>query len=110
MNNIVLRGDIFTTDLGRTIGSEQGGVRYCLVIQNDVGNQFSTTTIVLPLTTKDGGYINHVKTTVKGTQSYIQCEQIRVVDKSRLKNRVERISKEDMKKVEVTLLKQLEIK
>lgn len=98
MNKIVLRGDIFTTNLGRGVGSEHSGVKYCLVIQNDVGNQFSGTTVVIPITKEDKGMPTHYRLTgVLEKTSYVVTEQIRVIDKSRLKNRVARVSKEDMK-------------
>lgn len=53
-NKQVHRGELFYCDLGTTLGSEQGGIRPVLILQNDIGNRFSPTTIVAPLTTKIG--------------------------------------------------------
>ena len=111
MDKIVFRGDIFTTDLGRGIGSEHSGVKYCLVIQNDKGNQHSTTTVIIPITSERKNMCTHVE--IKGVlpkTSYVMCEQIRVVDMKRLKNRVARLPDEDMLEVKRKMWIQLGIK
>ena len=51
-NTIIQKGDIFYANLGETVGSEQSGIRPVLVIQNNVGNKYSPTLIITPLTSK----------------------------------------------------------
>lgn len=88
------RGDIYLMNLGAGIGSEQGNERPCLVIQNDIGNRFSPTTIIVPLTSKRAGrklLPTHVqidkenfvdsKFSIDKT-SIALCEQIRTVSKT----------------------------
>lgn len=91
---IVRRGDIFYADLRPVVGSEQGGIRPVLIIQNDVGNRYSPTIICAAITSK----INKAKlpTHVEITSdqydlvkdSVILLEQIRTIDKKRLKEKV----------------------
>src|SRR3989344_7098874 len=84
------RGDIILVDLDPVIGSEQGNIRPALVIQNDTGNEYSPTTIVAPVTSKD--YSRQFPTNVEidknnsplKEKSTILFNQIRVVDKSRI--------------------------
>ena len=87
MNNI-LRGNIYLVDFGESIGSEQGGVRPAVVIQNNAGNKFAPTVIVLPLTSKSKKSMpTHLSVgTAEGLvrQSIIEGEQIRTIDKTRL--------------------------
>lgn len=82
------RGDIYYVNLGRSIGSEQSGVRPCLVIQNDVGNKYSPTTIVACITSRlyKHKIPTHVEITGFGLpkNSVIMFEQIRTVDKCRV--------------------------
>ena len=96
-NNIlcVKRGDIYYADLRPVVGSEQGGVRPVLIVQNDIGNKFSPTTIVVPLTTrnKKSNVPTHSeihKDINNGLKedSIALCEQLRTIDKERLKNKV----------------------
>lgn len=78
-------GDFWLVNLDGGVGSEQSGVRPCVVILNDIGNQYSGTTIVCPLTTKSKNYsATHLTVGCLAKESYIMCEQMRVVDKSRL--------------------------
>ncbi len=97
----VQRGEIVWCDLGEAVGSEQGGCRPVVVLQNDVGNTYSTTTIVIPLTTK-------IKKTTLPTHyefinnevSQIACaEQIRTVDKVRIGNTLGFVRKEDIEAI-----------
>lgn len=83
------RGQIYYADLSPSVGSEQGGKRPVLIIQNDVGNKYSPTTIIAPITSKAKTKVpTHVKVTMPtGIQSIILLEQIRVIDKSRLDSR-----------------------
>lgn len=82
------RGDIVLADLGKTIGSEQGGIRPVLVIQNDVGNKHSPTIIVAPITSKQKRYLpTHIKI---GTECGLEApsialfEQTKTIDKCRV--------------------------
>ena len=82
--------DIFFADLGQTIGSEQAGKRPVLIVQNDIGNKYSTTTIVLPLTKrieKNRKLPVHIPIDAIGRKikkGTIMAEQIRAIDKKRL--------------------------
>lgn len=102
----VSRGDVFMIDLSPTIGSEQGGYRPCVVIQNDIGNRFSPTVIVASITTQihKAKLPTHVE--AKGSQvgldrdSVIMLEQIRTIDKQRLSRKVAHLDDDMMKKVD----------
>ena len=90
MNEKIRRGEIYIADLRPVVGSEQDGVRPVLILQNDIGNMFSPTTIVAPLTSqvsRKHRLPTHVETgEVDGlpSDSVVLLEQIRVLDKSRL--------------------------
>ena len=91
---IVKRGDMFYADLSPVIGSEQGGVRPVLIIQNDVGNKYSPTVIaaaITPQTTKNK-LPTHIEIDSKEyglkSDSVVLTEQIRTIDKSRLKEKI----------------------
>lgn len=107
---VVKKGDIFFADLSPVIGSEQGGVRPVVVIQNDVGNKYSPTVIVAAVTSQ----INKAKlpTHVEiragenglNKDSVILLEQLRTVDKRRLKERIGRMDEDAMKKINEALV------
>ena len=84
----IKRGGIYYVDLNPTIGSEQNGVRPCLVLQNDMGNKYSSTVIVATITSKIKGELpTHVH--VEGTgflpkNSCVQLEQLPTIDKIRI--------------------------
>ncbi len=82
----IKRGDIFLADLNPVIGSEQGGIRPVVIIQNNVGNQYSDTVIVASISSKSKNMPTHVKvkTSLLFYESYIYMEQIRTIDKKRL--------------------------
>lgn len=82
----IKRGDIFLADLNPVIGSEQGGIRPVVIIQNNVGNQYSDTVIVASISSKNKNMPTHVKvkTSLLFYESYIYMEQIRTIDKKRL--------------------------
>ena len=91
----VKRGDIYYADLRPVVGSEQGGIRPVLIVQNDIGNKFSPTTIVITLTTKTkkSNIPTHVdihSDEYNGLKedSIALCEQFRTIDKKRLKDKV----------------------
>lgn len=103
------RGEIYLANLNPVIGSEQGGTRPVLVIQNDVGNKYSPTTIVAAITSRirKAKLPTHVE--ISGSRyhlerdSVILLEQIRTVDKLRLKERVAELDEESMAKVDMAL-------
>ncbi len=105
----IIRGAIFYADLDPIIGSEQQGVRPVLILQNDIGNKFSPTTMISPITTKkyEGDYLpTHVR--VKQLDklrpnSIILLEQVRVLDKSRLSGFLGMLDKNQMEEVEKAL-------
>ncbi len=110
----IVKGAIFYADLGETIGSEQKGIRPVLIIQNNLGNKYSPTTIVAPISTKK---TNELPTHILIKQfdkirpnSIILLEQIRVIDKSRLKGFVVMLDKLQMQEVEDKVLKVFDIK
>ena len=91
----ILRGDMFYANLGRGIGSEQKGYRPVLVIQNDVGNKFSPTVIVASITSRVGikaKLPTHIELEAQRynlmKNSVVLLEQIRTIDKSRLKEKI----------------------
>ena len=91
---VIKRGDMFYADLSPVIGSEQGGVRPVLIIQNDVGNKHSPTVIAAAITSQTGKTklpthieIEPEKSGLKA-DSVILTEQIRTIDKSRLKEKI----------------------
>ena len=101
----IKRGDIFYADLSPVIGSEQGGLRPVLIVQNDVGNKYSPTVIAAAITSKMGKarlptHIDIYKDKV-GLQkdSVILLEQIRTLDKKRLKEKMGHLDDDVMEKV-----------
>ncbi len=106
---MIKRGEIYFAQLNPVVGSEQGGIRPVLVIQNDIGNQYSPTTIVLAITSQ----INKAKLPthieLKAEQyglerdSVILAEQIRTIDKTRLKQRIAILDEEMMGNVDQAL-------
>lgn len=91
---IVKRGDMFYADLSPVIGSEQGGVRPVLIIQNDTGNKYSPTVIAAAITSQIGKnkLPTHIEISSQSSglkaDSVILTEQIRTIDKSRLKEKI----------------------
>jgi len=102
---VVKRGDIFYADLSPVLGSEQGGVRPVLVVQNDVGNKFSPTVIIAAITSQinKAKLPTHLEITADefglSKDSVILLEQIRTIDKKRLRERIGRLDDELMEKV-----------
>ena len=91
---IVKKGDLFFADLSPVVGSEQGGIRPVLVVQNDVGNRYSPTIIVAAVTSQTGKAKLPTHVELKATQgglsknSVVLLEQLRTIDKQRLKERI----------------------
>lgn len=105
----IRRGDLFYVDLNPTKGSEQKGRRPVLILQNDVGNEVSPTTIVAPLTTKS--FSKEYPTNVnvpKGVaglkeDSTVLLSQIRTVDKTRLENKIGHLQDRYMERVDAAI-------
>ena len=101
----IRRGDVFYADLSPVVGSEQGGTRPVLIIQNDIGNQYSPTTIVAAITSQiaKAKLPTHVEMPSQpggmGKNSVILLEQIRTIDKSRLLEKITSLDNEMMAKV-----------
>lgn len=98
----ISRGDIFYAKLGHTLGSEQYGNRLVVIVQNDIGNRYSPTTIILPITKRIHRKAKlpthyNLKTTCLNYESTILAEQIRVIDKKRLKRKIGKLDKNIMK-------------
>ena len=115
MKITVRRGDIFYADLSPVVGSEQGGLRPVLVVQNDMGNKYSPTVIVAAITSKLGKAklpthidinMNDGREHTEGLakDSVILLEQMRTVDKQRLREKMGHISPELMETVDRALL------
>ena len=94
---IVKRGDIYYADLSPVVGSEQGGIRPVLVIQNDIGNKYSPTVIAAAITSQinKAKMPTHIELAAKdyglNKDSVILLEQIRTIDKRRLRGKIGRI-------------------
>lgn len=90
----VKRGDIYYADLSPVVGSEQGGIRPVLIVQNDVGNRFSPTVIAAAITSQSdkAKLPTHIKVNASGSglakDSIVLLEQVRTIDKRRLKEKM----------------------
>lgn len=98
------RGDVWLVDMNGCVGSEQSGTRPCVIIQNNLGNIHSPTTIVCPATTRTKSFTaTHLEVTELSSPSSIMFEQIRVVDKSRLIKYLCTLSDENIEKMSAKL-------
>lgn len=101
----VRRGDIFYADLSPVVGSEQGGVRPVLVVQNDIGNRYSPTVIAAAITSKinKAKLPTHIELDAQtyglAKDSIIMMEQIRTIDKKRLKEKIGHLDSDAMQRV-----------
>ncbi len=106
---IVKRGDIFYADLSPVVGSEQGGVRPVLIVQNDIGNKYSPTVIAAAVTSQinKAKMPTHIEIDAEAyglaKDSVILMEQIRTIDKKRLKEKIGHIDEDLMEKVNEAL-------
>ena len=106
---VIRRGDIFYADLRPVVGSEQGGVRPVLIIQNDTGNKHSPTVICAAITSKmnKAKLPTHIALAAQGSglprDSVILLEQIRTLDKKRLRERMGRVDSAVMEKVDAAI-------
>ena len=108
MRKAIRRGDLFYADLNPVIGSEQGGTRPILVIQNNVGNHFSPTIVVAAITSRKvkSSLPTHILLeNVPGLAptSLLLLEQLRTIDRKRLRGYIGRITKEKMFEVDAAL-------
>lgn len=105
----VKRGDIFYAELNPVVGSEQGGTRPVLIVQNNIGNQYSPTTIIAAITSQleKAKLPTHVELTkeICGLEkdSVVLLEQIRTIDKQRLKEKISTLEEDTMSKVNEAL-------
>lgn len=105
----VRRGEVFYADLSPVVGSEQGGTRPVLILQNDVGNRFSPTVIAAAITSRQDKTAMPTHIGIKGEtcglpkDSVVLLEQVRTLDKRRLHERTGRIAPEDQLRVDEAL-------
>lgn len=107
---IIKRGELYFADLSPVLGSEQGGVRPVLVLQNDIGNKYSPTVIVAAITSKlfKAKLPTHINLDSKeyglSKDSVILLEQVRTIDKQRLKEFIGKLTDSKMQEVNNALL------
>lgn len=101
----IKRGQIYYADLSPVVGSEQGGYRPVLIIQNDMGNRYSPTTIAAVITTRKTKanlpthiWLNNECGLPK--ESMVECEQVRTLDKKRLKSFMGQVSEEVLAEID----------
>lgn len=105
----IKRGDIFYADLSPVVGSEQGGVRPVLIVQNNIGNKFSPTVIAAAITSQKtkANLPTHIELQAESSglakDSVVLLEQIRTIDKRRLKEKMGTINPNSMNKVNEAL-------
>ena len=105
----VKRGEIYYADLSPVVGSEQGGIRPVLIVQNDVGNRHSPTVIAAAITSqKDKSKLpTHIELSARGCglakDSVVLLEQVRTIDKKRLKERMGELDPDSMDRVDSAL-------
>lgn len=105
----VRRGDIYYADLSPVVGSEQGGVRPVLIIQNDVGNKFSPTVIAAAITSQrdKASLPTHIEVDAQDSglikDSVVLLEQVRTLDKHRLREKMGKLDPDSMNRVNQAL-------
>ncbi len=110
MEKQIKRGDIYYADLSPVVGSEQGGVRPVLIIQNDVGNKYSPTVIIAAITSQlsKAKIPTHIELSALKynlpKDSVILLEQIRTIDKRRLQEKISFLDNDKMKEINIALL------
>jgi mRNA interferase MazF len=103
---IVKRGDIYYADLRPVVGSEQGGIRPVLIVQNDIGNRYSPTVIAAAITSRIGKtpLPTHIQVDAKDSglqkDSIVLLEQVRTLDKRRLRTRMGALDEKDMERID----------
>lgn len=102
---MIRRGEIYYADLSPVVGSEQGGVRPVLIVQNDVGNKFSPTVIAAAITSQvdKNNLPTHIQVDAESCglakDSVVLLEQVRTIDKQRLREKMGSLDNGDMDKV-----------
>jgi len=104
----IKKGEIYYADLTPVVGSEQGGIRPVLIIQNDVGNRYSPTVIVAAITSRDSKHFlpTHVQLTGGRNlrkDSIVLLEQVRTIDRSRLREYIGRLERSELLVVDQAL-------
>ena len=103
---MIRRGELYYADLSPVVGSEQGGIRPVLIVQNDVGNRFSPTVIAAAITSQKykTNLPTHIRVNADGCglakDSIVLLEQVRTLDKSRLRERMGRLDEPAMHQVD----------
>ena len=113
MNNSIRRGQVYYADLSPAVGSEQGGLRPVVIVSNNMNTKHSPTVTICPITTQVKNplpthmtLLNIPNRKVKGT---VLCEQVRTIDKRRLKEHMDTLGVGEMERVGVALKTQLNL-
>ena len=113
MERYIRRGELYYADLEPVIGSEQGGERPVIILQNNKGNRFSPTVIIAPLTTKiiKKSIPVHAKVNAEGLRStsLVLLEQIRTIDKQRIRQYIGAVSADEMREIEQAIIVSLDL-
>ena len=110
------RGDVFWADLSPVIGSEQDGVRPVVILQNDIGNKYAQTAIIVPLTKIIANKVKQPTHCIISPTDNLKhysvalTEQIRVIDKSRLKTKIGRLNDTQIKDLDKAIITALNLK
>ena len=113
---MIKRGELYYADLSPVVGSEQGGVRPVLVVQNDIGNKYSPTIIAAAVTSKltKAKLPTHIEISASSyglmKNSVVLLEQIRTLDKKRLKEKIGELNKSTMELIDTALAISLGVK
>ncbi|MEE0839831.1 MAG: type II toxin-antitoxin system PemK/MazF family toxin [Acutalibacteraceae bacterium] len=105
----IKRGDIYYADLSPVVGSEQGGIRPVLIVQNDVGNRYSPTVIAAAITSQHdkASLPTHIKVNAVSSglakDSIVLLEQVRTIDKKRLKEKMGTLDNRSMGEIDMAL-------
>ncbi|MGN1118181.1 MAG: type II toxin-antitoxin system PemK/MazF family toxin [Acutalibacteraceae bacterium] len=106
---LIKRGEIYYADLSPVVGSEQGGMRPVLIVQNDVGNKFSPTVIAAAITSQrfKTNLPTHIQVNARecglSKDSIVLLEQVRTIDKQRLKEKMGNLDEKDMSRIDKAL-------
>ena len=108
-DTMIKRGEVYYADLSPVIGSEQGGIRPVLIVQNNIGNKYSPTVIAAAITSQlsKAKLPTHIELNLSSglpKDSVVLLEQIRTIDKSRLQERIGELPDDTMKKVNNALM------
>ncbi len=104
----IKKGEIYYADLTPVVGSEQGGIRPVLIIQNDVGNRYSPTVIVAAITSRDSKHSLPTHVQLAGGRnlrrdSIVLLEQVRTIDRSRMREYIGRLEPSELQAVDQAL-------